>query len=328
MAGTNKVLKPGTVLFRAGDQSDGMYLIRRGELQVYLEQNGKEVKLATIGEGGMIGEMALFDKQPRSASVKATKETEVTLISLDDFGKLMKQIPKWFVGLMTALSGRLRTTNTRLQQLESAQGPQQRTPATKPYQNLLRQLHLLSLIWTKDGEKDGKDFTLQRAQTEKVMVELYGEPQANLTKLFELLVQLKVVSTKTDSYKNVVFASPNKAQLTAISQFITDFATNNPQLPCLPDGAIGLLRVFERMVLASPYDQSTHALEEILKEGKKDGMNTQTWDKDMQTLVKVGEDIKVVKTSSGLGLRGTKKEVSQAIRAIEFMNGAFKAGIS
>ena len=97
-----------------------MYLVRKGELRVYLEQNGKEVTLVTIGDGGMIGEMALFDQQPRSASVKATKDTEVaTLISLIDFEKLMKQIPKWFVGLMIALSGRLRQTNERLQKLEA-----------------------------------------------------------------------------------------------------------------------------------------------------------------------------------------------------------------
>ncbi len=328
MAGTNKVLKPGAVLFKAGDKSDGMYLIRRGELQVYLEQNGKEVSLATIGEGGMIGEMALFDKQPRSASVKATKETEVTLISLDDFGKLMKQIPKWFVGLMTALSGRLRTTNTRLQQLEASQGPGQRAPATKPYQNVQRQLHLLSLIWTKDGEKDGKDFTLQKAATESVMIDIYGEPKAHLMKLFEILVQQKILLTKTDSYKNVVLATPNKAQLTSLASFIGFFATNNPQLPCLPEGAIALLRVLERMVLAAPYDQSTHALEELIKNGKSDGMNTQSWDKDILALQKIGEDVKVVKTSSGLGLRSAKKEVNQAVRNAEVMNAVFKAGIA
>ncbi len=81
MAGTNKVLKEGQVLFKAGDKPDGMYLIRKGELRVYLEQDGKEVSLASIGEAGMIGEMGLFDAQPRSASVKATKETVVKHIS-------------------------------------------------------------------------------------------------------------------------------------------------------------------------------------------------------------------------------------------------------
>ena len=93
VAGANKICKPGQVLFKSGDASDGMYIIRKGELRVYLEQDGKEVVLATIGDGGMIGEMALFDRQPRSASVKATKETEVTHITVGDFEKLMKQIP-------------------------------------------------------------------------------------------------------------------------------------------------------------------------------------------------------------------------------------------
>ena len=136
MAGTNKSLKAGAVVFKAGDSADGMYLVRKGELVVYFEQGGKEVILARIPEGGMVGEMALFDRMPRSASVKASMDAEITHISLDDFGKLMRQIPKWFVGLMSALSGRLRVTNDRLKVIEAAGGtvpPPAQGVSAKPY---------------------------------------------------------------------------------------------------------------------------------------------------------------------------------------------------
>ncbi|MCX6126006.1 MAG: cyclic nucleotide-binding domain-containing protein, partial [Proteobacteria bacterium] len=148
MAGANKILKAGQMVFKAGEAADGMYLVRKGELVVFLEQDGKQVVLAKIGEGAMIGEMALFDRQPRSASVKASTESEVTLISLDDFGKLMKQIPKWFVGLMTTLSGRLRTTNDRLRLVEAAAknaatgpSPSPSEPLTRPFYNLMRMVN-------------------------------------------------------------------------------------------------------------------------------------------------------------------------------------------
>ena len=84
MAGNVKSIKAGAVLFRAGDPADGMYLVRKGELMVYLEQNGTEVKLANVGAGNMIGEMAFFDKKPRSASVKANEDTEITIITNAD----------------------------------------------------------------------------------------------------------------------------------------------------------------------------------------------------------------------------------------------------
>ncbi len=258
MAGTNKVLKEGQVLFKAGDKPDGMYLIRKGELRVYLEQDGKEVSLATIGEAGMIGEMGLFDAQPRSASVKATKETEVTHISGEDFGKLMKQIPKWFVGLMSALSGRLRTTNDRLKKLESGLGGGATAPSAgakgKPFQNVMRQMNVMMLLWNRDGEKDGKDFVLQKAPMEKTLVETFNEDGDKVKMLLEVLVKEKFLSTRQDSYKNVVLSTANRGTINNFITFMAAFVKANPNKPYLSPDAIGMLRTLEKMTLAAPYD--------------------------------------------------------------------------
>ncbi len=332
MAGTNKVLKEGQVLFRAGDKSDGMYLIRRGELRIYLEQDGKEVQLATIGEGGMCGEMALFDNQPRSASVKATKETEVTLISLDDFGKLMKQIPKWFVGLMSALSSRLRTTNDRLKKLESGGAPASSPGAAakgKPFAAVIRQIHMLLLIWHKDGEKDGKDWVLQRQATEKAMVEIMGEDPEKLKELLEVLVKLKMLSTRQDSYKNVVLSTPNRAALSTLATFAANYVKANPgKQPCLPEETLAMLRILERMVLAAPYDTSTVTQAELIKEGKRDGLNTASWEKAIPLLATAGEEVKVVKASGGPGLRTSKKDVVLYVRNHELLTAIYKANLA
>ena len=59
MAGRNIVLLPGRKLFSAGEASDGMYLIRRGKLLVFIEVQGRETTLAEVTTGAMIGEMAL-----------------------------------------------------------------------------------------------------------------------------------------------------------------------------------------------------------------------------------------------------------------------------
>lgn len=326
MAGTNKVVKEGQVLFKAGDKSDGMYLIRRGELRVYLEQDGKEVSLATIGEGGMIGEMALFDNQPRSASVKASKESEVTLISNDDFGKLMKQIPKWFVGLMQALSSRLRQTNERLKKLESSGIA---APGKgRPFQNVVRSLNILMLLWHKDGEKDGKDWTLPKLATEKTMVDLFNEDPEKLKTLFEVLVKEKLLSTKQDSYKNVVLSMPNRGALNALASFIIAYMKTNPPKPCLPDGAIAMVRGLERLTMASPYDTLTVALGDLEKEGKRDGIVTSNWAELIKLFQNIGEEVKVVKTSSGPGLRTTKKDVQAFLKHHEVLAAIYKANLA
>jgi CRP-like cAMP-binding protein len=321
VAGTNKVLREGQVLFRAGDKSDGMYLIRKGEIRVYLEQDGKEVALATIGAGGMVGEMALFDHQPRSASVKASKPAEVTLISTDDFGKLMKQIPKWFVGLMSALSTRLRQTNERLKKVEAGVKP-------KPYQSVLRSLNVLMLLWARDGEKDGKDSVLQKAPAEKLICEVFGEDPEKLRHLFEALVREKVLTTRQDSYKNVVFVASNRAMLGALAGFIQAWIKANPQTPCLPDGTLAMLRVLERLTLAAPYDTSTVSLPDLIKEGKRDGYNVEKWDRDIQLLQNGGEEVKLVKTSSGPGLRTCKKDIPGYLKSHETLAAIYKSNLA
>lgn len=324
MAGANKVLKEGQVLFKAGDKSDGMYLIRKGELRVFLEQDGKEVTLATIGEGGMIGEMALFDNQPRSASVKAGKETEVTLISTEDFGKLIKQIPKWFVGLMQALSSRLRQANDRLKKLE---GMSAAPGKGAPFQNVVRSLNILMLLWHKDGEKDGKDWVLRKLDTEKMMVELFNEDKDKLKALFEILVKEKLLATRPDSYKNVVLAMTNRGALNALATAIGDFLKSKPAKPCLPDGAIAMVRVLERLTNASPYDSLTVSLEDLDKEGKRDGHNTSTWATDIKCFATL-EEVKTVKTSSGPGLRTTKKDVGVFLKHHEIIASLYKGNLA
>lgn len=315
------MLREGEVLFRAGDKSDGMYVIRRGELRVYLEQDGKEVALATIGAGGMIGEMTLFDNQPRSASVKAAKETEVTHISVDDFAKLMKQIPKWFVGIMSALSGRLRQTNERLKTVEAG-------AKAKPYQNVVRLLNILVLLWHRDGEKDGKDWVLQKQTAEKNLVETFNEDVTRLKGLLEVLVKEKVLATRQDSYKNVVLVAPNRAQLGNLAAFIQLWVKGNPQRLRLSDAALGMLKTLETLTLGCPYDSLTASLADLLKEGKRQGFNTESWEKDILAMQNGGDEVKLVKTSAGPGLRTSKKDVSGYVRSHEVLAALYKANLS
>ena len=84
LAGTMREtgLRKGQVLFREGDHGDTMYLVRRGTLIISKAVTGKvDQVLARFGAGEFFGEMALFDRAPRSATVQA--DTDTTLLALD-----------------------------------------------------------------------------------------------------------------------------------------------------------------------------------------------------------------------------------------------------
>jgi hypothetical protein len=272
LAGQNRILKEGQVLFRAGDEPDGMYLIRNGELKVYLEEEGKEVNLAAVGQGGMIGEMGLFDRQPRSASVKANCPTEITHISKDDFNKLMKQIPKWFVGLMSGLSGRLRSTNERLQKLESDGNVKKGSP----FVHVRRILHVMVLLWSKDGEKEGREWVLDKNNLLKTLVDLFGEDGEKVEELLKVLKQEVIITERKGQYNNAVLAVPNRAVLSSFAQFLSGFL-NKAERPCLSFEALQILDCLAEHVSKSPYEKGSLSIDELIKLGRRNGCKTQTW---------------------------------------------------
>lgn len=329
MAGANKILKAGQVVFRAGEAADGMYLVRKGELVVYLEQDGKEVELAKIGEGGMIGEMALFDRQPRSASVKATADSEVTLISLDDFSKLMKQIPKWFVGLMTALSGRLRTTNDRLKQVESSAkaggailAPVAPASSGKPFQGFLRMIHVLELMWHKDGTKEGKDWCLSRKTAEEALINMFGETPVRVKALFDLLVKEQIVTLKSDQYKNALLALANRGALRQFAEFVSSLVQANPNQRAIPEATMAILNILHKLSAKAPYEQFTCTDEDVLAAAKTSGLDSSNWGPTLKSFMTYGEVLKPVKSSSksGIGFRIAKNEFPALLKNLNMFN--------
>lgn len=319
MAGSNKLLKAGSVVFKAGDSADGMYLVRKGELVVYFEQGGKEVILGRIPEGGMVGEMALFDRMPRSASVKASVDAEITHISLDDFNKLMKQIPKWFVGLMSALSGRLRTTNDRLKAVEASGSPvppPAQGAATKPYHNTLRMLHIMELLWHRDGTKEGKEWNLQRKVIEDELTQVFGDSPQRVKLLLDLLSSEGILVSKLDSYRAVCLSMPNRAALSQFAKFVTNFVKSNPSLRELPDAIPQIMKIVVKMESKAPYDQFTVTLEELQQEATAASLSPNNWADYLPSFQGFGDTIKPTKTSSesGVGLRITKGELAALSR--------------
>src|SRR4051812_24164840 len=75
-------LTSGETLIRQGDPGDCLYVVISGRLRVVLEQGGKEVRVfREVGRGESIGEMALLTGEKRTATVYATRDTEVARLS-------------------------------------------------------------------------------------------------------------------------------------------------------------------------------------------------------------------------------------------------------
>jgi L-2,4-diaminobutyrate decarboxylase len=83
-------IKPGVEICSEGDKADKVYLIIEGKVKVYKkDKNGNEIEIAIIEKGNMFGEMALFDKGIRSASVRSIEPCQFLIFKGDKFLELL-----------------------------------------------------------------------------------------------------------------------------------------------------------------------------------------------------------------------------------------------
>ena len=107
-------LAAGDVLFREGEVGDFAYQVSSGEIEI-CKFNGEEyITLAKLKKGALFGEMALIDRQPRSAMARATKETIVKEIDQNALLVFLKNSPQTAFNMMQQLAGYARNANEKL----------------------------------------------------------------------------------------------------------------------------------------------------------------------------------------------------------------------
>ncbi|MEN9354777.1 MAG: hypothetical protein RL318_2102 [Fibrobacterota bacterium] len=110
------VLKAGALLFREGDLSRDIYLVREGKLTVSQGQGVQQIDLATLGTNSVIGEMSLLDGLPRSASVRAVTECQLMVIPPNLLHHVLAQVVPWLHAVLQVVVQRLRDANLKVNQ--------------------------------------------------------------------------------------------------------------------------------------------------------------------------------------------------------------------
>jgi CRP-like cAMP-binding protein len=102
-------LKKDDVLIKKGDKGDSLFLIHEGWVKIVTKDSkGDELIINKCGPGETIGEMALLDQEPRSATVISLEESEVLEIKQDVFEKILNQRPDVSLAIIRSYSDRLR----------------------------------------------------------------------------------------------------------------------------------------------------------------------------------------------------------------------------
>lgn len=112
------ILSKDQILFNKGDEGNSLFAILSGRVKIFTQDNqGREVALNRVGTGEVIGEMALLDYEPRSASVIALEKTSVLELSREDFMDILRRQPDLALSVIRNLSSRLRQNTSYIEQI-------------------------------------------------------------------------------------------------------------------------------------------------------------------------------------------------------------------
>ncbi|MHC4140815.1 MAG: Crp/Fnr family transcriptional regulator [Planctomycetota bacterium] len=113
----------GEIIVRQGDVGDRMFVIQKGRAQVLVEKDGRETPIRVAQEGELIGEMAIFERHVRSATVRALGEVRVLTVDKKNFLKRIHEDPSLAFRVVQTMSRRVRELSDELARFKGKGSP-------------------------------------------------------------------------------------------------------------------------------------------------------------------------------------------------------------
>jgi CRP/FNR family transcriptional regulator, anaerobic regulatory protein len=100
--------KKGETIYRAGDQSDSLYIVNQGKIRIYrLSESGREQLVRILTPGEFTGELALFNETTHESYAEAMVDTKVCMIKRSDIHEILMKYPSISLKILMEFSNRL-----------------------------------------------------------------------------------------------------------------------------------------------------------------------------------------------------------------------------
>jgi CRP-like cAMP-binding protein len=108
----------GDIIICEGEVGSCMYVVQEGQVEVFVDNGEEEIQLNILEPGAFFGEMALFDKDVRSASVRALGPARVLTVDKKNLMRRVHEDPALAFRLVETMSNRIRRQTAMIKQLE------------------------------------------------------------------------------------------------------------------------------------------------------------------------------------------------------------------
>jgi CRP-like cAMP-binding protein len=183
-----RTLNKDELLFNKGDKGDSLFVINAGRVKVFTsDEQGNEILLNQVGNGEIIGEMALLDYEPRSASIVALEETSFLELNREEFKEILKEYPDLALSIIRYLISRLRQNTSYIEKITNMS----RLVAQGDY----------SFLSETESEQPEEEKTSEQDKIEQLMAEFYAMVQGVREREEELKQQVQKLGLQIDEAK-------------------------------------------------------------------------------------------------------------------------------
>lgn len=174
-AGRSCVYPPGTTVFVGGQEADGLYVVLAGRIKVsMLCPEGREKTLAIMTAGETLGEVTLFGRSERSATIETLETTQFLVISRENFYALLNKVPSLSIRIIEIIADRLRRANKQIEELTF-------------HNARSRVIYALIYLAEEHGRKKGGGMVIYFSLTHAELAKLAGVTRETVTKILNEL---------------------------------------------------------------------------------------------------------------------------------------------
>ncbi len=178
-----KISPEGTNFISSDQPGEVVYLIEHGTVKVHAEQaDGTDVIIAILGQGEIVGEIAILEKTPRTASVVTLERTQLLWMSGADFLQCLNTMPLMSINLLRMLAKRLRLSSAQIQSLA----------AHDVYGRVARQI--LAFAQEYGDTAPNGDIVIPLRITQSEIAELVGASRVRVNQVLVYYKQQKYIS--------------------------------------------------------------------------------------------------------------------------------------
>lgn len=175
-----KKLPKGALLFSQGDESDGLFIIKDGRAKVYIsDDSGKEMVIAILGPGEVVGEIASLDGEVRTASVAVLEPSVVFHIAQGDFKSFLAENHELAFEIIQVLTKRIRNYAASVGNLA--------------FKNVYERI--VTVLEQNSEEQDDGTRIVNGAFTHQDFADMVGSSREMVSRVFSELTKGQYIST-------------------------------------------------------------------------------------------------------------------------------------